>query len=48
MKRQAGLNLIEKIAYVEMFVGNIFQAKNFFINAMKFEQVGMKKDENSY
>ena len=35
-------NLIEKIAYVEMYVGNLFQAENFFANAMKFKHVAKK------
>lgn len=40
-------NLIEKIAYVEMYVGNIFQAKAFFANAMKFEPIATKKNEET-
>lgn len=40
-------NLIEKIAYIEMYTGNIFQAKQFFSQAMKFILVATKKDENS-
>lgn len=41
------LNLIEKIAYLELFVGNIFQAKSFFINSMKFEHIAVKKEEHT-
>ncbi|MBA2655832.1 MAG: VOC family protein [Tatlockia sp.] len=47
MNQKSDLDLIEKIAYIEMYVGNIFQAKNFLINAMKFEHISIKKNENS-
>lgn len=40
-------NLIEKVAYLEMYVGNIFQAKSFFANALKFEHVATKKSEDT-
>lgn len=35
---------LESVAYVEMYVGNIFYAKNFLANAMKFEHVSSKKE----
>ncbi|KTD43666.1 VOC family protein [Legionella quateirensis] len=47
MNTQKFSNLIEKIAYVEMYVGNIFHAKSFFVNAMKFEHITTKKNENT-
>ena len=47
MNQQVVINLIEKIAYVEMYVGNIFQAKNFFSNAMKFEHIATKKTKDT-
>ena len=37
---------IDRIAYIEMFVGNIFHAKNFLANAMKFSHVATKRDDN--
>lgn len=40
-------NLIEKVAYVEMYVGNIFQAKTFFANAMKFQHIATKASEDT-
>ncbi|CEK09595.1 VOC family protein [Legionella hackeliae] len=38
--------IIESIAYIEMYVGNLFQTKNFFTNALKFEHVATKKVED--
>jgi len=34
--------IMEKIAYVEMYVGNIFTSKFFFLNALKFEYLSQK------
>lgn len=47
MPSENALNLIEQLAYIEMYVGNIFHAKNFFTNALKFKHVATKKTENS-
>jgi 4-hydroxyphenylpyruvate dioxygenase len=47
MNHENQANLIEKIAYVEMYVGNIFQAKNFFATAMKLEHVATTKTEET-
>lgn len=46
MKQQIAKNLIESIAYVEMYVGNIIHTKNFLINALKFDHVATRKDSN--
>lgn len=35
---------IESIAYVQMYVGNIFLTKNFLLNALKFDHVASKKN----
>lgn len=32
-------------AYIEMYVGNIFLAKNFFVNSMQFIHVATKREE---
>ncbi|KTD07257.1 VOC family protein [Legionella jamestowniensis] len=47
MKQQNAVGaVIESIAYVEMYVGNIFQSKNFFMNALKFEHIASKKTDD--
>lgn len=35
-------NTLESVAYIEMYVGNIFQTKNFLANALKFEHVATR------
>lgn len=46
MKHES-LNLIEKIAYVEMYVGNIYHTKCFFVSALKFEHISTKKEADT-
>ncbi len=52
MKLETSLNrntkpTLDSIAYVEMYVGNIFQAKNFFVNSLKFTHVATKTSDKT-
>lgn len=45
-KLNLGNVTIESIAYIEMYVGNIFHSKNFFLNALKFQHIATRKHED--
>lgn len=44
-QQQAIVPVLESIAYIEMYVGNIFQTKNFLLNALQFEHVASKRND---
>lgn len=44
-KKIENQNFIDSIAYFEMYTGNIFLSKNFFLNALNFEHVGTKTED---
>lgn len=37
---------IDRIAYVELYVSNLFWAKSFFVNALKFKHLATRKENN--